>query len=143
MNEAGTILLIRVGKRILGIESHYVREIGSDIPVFPLPMQLPDITHLAMLRGVPQAILDSEYYLQIEHEPRKNIVFLIGNCGLFIDEALQHIHINQATVPSENESASEPARFIKQVVRFRNRLIPIIDIPDILKDEPGDRLISL
>ncbi len=143
MSETGAILLVRAGTRILGIDSHYVREIGSDLPVFPLPIQLPDITHLAMLRGVPQAILNMEYYLKIEHEPRKNIVFLIGNTGFFIDEALQHIHMNQATLPSENESAHEPARFIRQVVRFRNRLIPILDVPEILKDEPGDRLISL
>ena len=143
MNNAGTILLVRLGKRVLGIETTYVREIGSDIPVFPLPMQLPDISHLALLRGVPQAILDTEYYLQIEHETRNNIVFLIGNSGLFIDEALQNIHVNQATATTDDETVTEPARFVKRLVRFRNKLIPIIDIPEILKDEPGDRLFSI
>lgn len=143
MSETGTILLVRVGKRILGIETAYVREIGSDMPAFPLPMQLPDISHLALLRGVPQAILDTEYYFRIEHEARKNIVFLVGNTGFFIDEALQHIHINQATNTTDDESGNEPVRFVKRLVHFRTRLIPIIDIPEILKDEPGDRLFSI
>ncbi|NOY23437.1 MAG: chemotaxis protein CheW [Acidobacteria bacterium] len=141
MNKLEPILLLKSGQSLFGIELRYVREIVSDFPVFPLPAKLPHISHLALLRGTPYAVLNSEYFLQIEHKAMGRLVILIAQMAIFADEAVQSIPPEQLS-RHENESELETS-FVKQVVQYRNRIIPILDIQAILNDQPDFKFISI
>lgn len=141
MDKLDSILLLKSGQSLLGIELRYVREIISDFPFFPLPAKLPDISHLAILRGTPYAVLNSEYFLQIEHKVREKLVILIGQMGVFVDEAVESVSPEQLHV---HEKASEASNtFVREVVQYRNRIIPILDIQAILNDQPDFNFISI
>lgn len=141
MNNPDNVLLVKSGASFLGVEIKYIREISSDVEVFPLPVKLPDISHLSVLRGVPQALLNAEYFFSIEHTVRDKLLFMIGNIALFIDEAVQTIQPGQLA-NSSTPSASD-SRFIKSVFQFRNKTVPVIDVPEILNDKPETKLITI
>jgi chemotaxis signal transduction protein len=141
MKPLDSILLLKSGQSLFGIELRYIREIASDFSIFPLPAKLVNISHLALLRGIPFAVLSSEYFLQIEHNVREKLVVLIGQMGIFVDEAVQSISPEQLSI-QENGSESDNI-FVKQVVQYRNRIIPILDIQAILNDQPDFKFISI
>ncbi|RLE19392.1 MAG: hypothetical protein DRJ08_02625 [Acidobacteria bacterium] len=141
MNKLEPILLLKSGQSLFGIELRYVREIISDFPVFPLPVKLPDISHLILLRGTPYAVLNSEYFLQIEHKVRDKLVVLITQMAIFADEAIQSVPPEQL---SRHEDESEiRTSFVKEIVQYRNRIIPILDIQAISNDKPDFKFISI
>ncbi|NOZ13393.1 MAG: chemotaxis protein CheW [Acidobacteria bacterium] len=134
MNPLEPILLVKSGQSLFGIELRYVREIVSDFPIFPLPAKFRNISHLTILRGTPYAVLDNEYYLRIEHKNRERLILLIGQMAISADEAVRTISPEQL---SRQENKTEHATsFIREVVQFRNRIIPILDIQAILNDRP-------
>jgi len=141
MNKLEPILLLKSGQSLFGIELRYVREIVSDFPIFPLPAKFPNISHLALLRGTPYAVLNSEHFLQIEHKTRSRLVVLIAQMAFFADEAIQSVLPEQLS-SHEDESEMRPS-FVKQVVQFRNRIIPILDIQAILNDKPDIEFIPI
>ncbi len=141
MNQLDAILLLKSGKSLLGVEIRYVREIISDFPVFPLPIPLSGISHLTLIRGIPYAILNNEHYLQLEHKIREKLVVLIGQMAISVDDAVQPVSSEELSVSEDVVEAETP--YIKHVVQYRNRIIPILDIQAILNDKPEFELISI
>jgi len=136
------ILLVKIGPGLLGVPLRYVREITADATTFPVPIQLPDVSHVAMVRSVPHAVLNSEYYFRIAHEPKSKLLILIHQMALFIDEALQTVHPADLQVIDETDLLAQ-TRFVEAVMEFRNRVIPIANIPEIIRDEPEAHFLSV
>lgn len=141
MSKLEPLLLLKSGQSLFGIELRYVREIVSDFPVFSLPVKLDSISHLTMLRGTPYAVLNSEYFLRFEHEVRDKLVVLIGQMAIFVNEAVQSVSPEELT-SQESESENETP-FVKTVVQYRNRIIPVLDIQAILNDRPDFNYVSI
>lgn len=135
------IILVKMDKTILGFELEYVREIAEDITLFQPPVNMPDISHVTILRGTPVAILNSEYFFLFEHKVRRKVIFLTGNIGFFIDGAVEVINLAEYT----DESASDYnyPHFIKYVIMYNNEVVPIADIKEIMNDVPETKFISI
>lgn len=143
MSEMGAVLIVRLGASLVGLETMHVRELSSAPPLFQLPLQLSDISHLAMLRGEPHGVINTEYFLGIAHSPRDKVLFLIGNMAIFVDDAVQTIHdaAPDSRLDSDDESRSE--RFVKAVIQYRNRIVPVLNLSEVLKDVPESTIPSL
>jgi chemotaxis signal transduction protein len=134
-------ILIKMGNTILGFELEFVREIAEEVTLFDLPVKLPDISHITILRGTPVAILNSEYFFLFEHKVREKVIFLTGNIGFFIDGAVEVINLAKYTDSSKNEY--NYPHFIKYVIMYNNEVVPIADIKEIMKDVPETHFISI
>jgi len=128
-------LIVRIDKQLFAIESSHIRELVSAPPVFPLPFTMVDIQSLAVLRGEPHAILNGMYFLNVPERERDKVLFLIGNMGLFVDDAVQTI---VHPIPETDQETSETCLtwFHPYTIDFRGQEIPVLNVPKVLAHVP-------
>ena len=109
-----------------------IREVSSPPTLFNLPANIPNLSHLVLLRGEPHVVLDSAVYLNLPHRERHKMVFLVGNMALFIDEAIRTLPLTADILAMAESDDEHP--FSRMRIPLSGQWVPVLDIPAILQD---------
>jgi purine-binding chemotaxis protein CheW len=142
--EKQQFIVFRLGQEEYALHISEVKEVVSTPPVASIPLAPPYIKGVANIRGNIMAIVDMEQRLGIsqnyEHLPAYTLVIesLVHKMGLLAREVPNTLIVNSSLIDYNTAipaHANGQQGFVKGIINTDNRLIILLDIDKLIREE--------
>lgn len=132
--------IFSVGESYYALPPSAVREIASDLEIFPLPACPPYVPGLINCHGTPCTVFDLMVLFKNErHQPSQFLVLNLegDDAALGCTEAIEIAQVPASSISTFPEGDTD-ARFFSALFPFAGQRVPVISVPEILKKLEAD-----